>query len=112
LYEYLDRYGTEEQVTLGGPITAGWAPTLANARTYHGHWQLTIDAAHKRAQRDWFFTATAKPEERAAWLMEHRITWVIWWPWEWNKALAPLDDVPGLERAFVSDDIILYRFAG
>lgn len=112
LYEQLDNAGHHEQVTLGGPITAGWAPALADTRTYHGHWHLTINEPEKRAARDWFFRAAATPDQRASWLAAHRITWVIWCPWEWNSPIVPLDDVPGLQRVFVRREIILYRFVG
>jgi hypothetical protein len=112
LYEYLDRLGDDQQVTLGGPVTASWAPALADTRTYHGHWHLTLDAKAKRAGRDWFFTGEATPEQRASWLAAHGITWVIWYPWEWDHRTTSLDDVPGLERMFAREEIVLYRYVG
>jgi hypothetical protein len=110
LYADLDRLGNRGQVTLGGPLTASWAPSLADTRMYHGHWHLTLREVEKRASRDWFFTANAAPEERAAWLAAEGITWVIWYPAEWKETIRSLADVPGLQRAFESDEIILYRY--
>ena len=112
LYAHLDRLGDDQQVTLAGPLTASWAPALADTRTYHGHWHLTLDEARKRAGRDWFFTAAATPNARASWLAAQGITWVIWYPSEWNHRIVRLDDVPGLERVFTGEDIILYRYVG
>jgi hypothetical protein len=110
-FDHLERIGDNSHVTLGGPYTAGWAPTLADTRTYYGHWHMTLQEAQKRARRDWFFTANATAPQRAAWLAEEQITWVIWAPWEWQTAVN-LDGVPGLERAFSGHDIVLYRFRG
>jgi hypothetical protein len=109
-FDRLEKLGDDSQVTLGGPYTAGWAPTLADTRTYYGHWHMTLQEPQKRAARDWFFTANATPEQRADWLNEQAITWVIWAPWEWPLPAADLRHVPGLEPVFAGGDIVLYRF--
>jgi hypothetical protein len=112
LFEYLNEHGTDRDVTLAGFWTSGWAPTLADTRTFHGHWHMTLREPEKRAERDWFFTSSATPEERSSWLARQGVTWVIWSPWEWNDRIAALDDVPGLERSFAGEGVILYRYAG
>ncbi len=112
LFEYLHEHASDRDITLAGFWTAGWAPTLADTRMFHGHWHMTLREPEKRAARDWFFTSSATPDERSAWLATNGVTWVIWSPWEWNDRMATLDDVPGLERAFVGDGVILYRFVG
>ena len=107
----LEKLGDDSQVTLGGPYTAGWAPTLArHPFTYYGHWHMTLQEPQKRVARDWFFIANATPQQRAAWLNEQAITWVIWAPWEWPLPAADLRQVPGLEPVFAGGDIVLYRF--
>ena len=111
-FDQLEQLSDGSHITLGGLHTAGWAPTLADTRTYHGHWHMTLEEPQKRARRDWFFTGNATPEQRAAWLAEQTITWVIWAPWEWPVGAVDPGDVPGLERVFAGQDIVLYRFRG
>lgn len=108
----LAREGHDGQVTLGGSWTGGWAPVLADTRVYHGHWHMTLDQPHKRAERNWFFTARVSPLDRARWLRERGITWIIRCPWEWNGWAVPLDDVPGLRPVYMSPEVTLYRFDG
>lgn len=119
LFAYLGREGRRDQVTLGGDYTGGWAPTWADTPVYFGHWHMTLHAAEKIAQRNWLFTGatdtrsytgTADVAARAEWLRRNRISWIIWYPWEWNGYSLPLDGVPGISRAYSSPEILLYRF--
>jgi hypothetical protein len=73
---------------------------------------LTLRKAEKRARRDWFFTAAAAPEERASWFAAHGITWIIWHPaLNGTAGSCGVDDVPGLERVFATEEIALDRYA-
>ncbi|MFN3649107.1 MAG: hypothetical protein ACK47B_05950 [Armatimonadota bacterium] len=109
-FSTLDRLGDRSQVTLGGEYTAGWAPTWADTRVYHGHWHMTLREPEKRAERNWFFTAPAPPEQRAKWLRQRGIDWVVWWPPEWQGWAVPLDHVPGLQPVYRGPDVVLYHF--
>ncbi|MCC2673010.1 MAG: hypothetical protein K0Q72_5482, partial [Armatimonadetes bacterium] len=102
--------GGSNEITLGGEYTGGWAPTLAGARVYHGHWHMTLDEPRKKAELTHFFTGDESVEARAAWLRTNRITWVIRYPWEWFGATVPLTGVPGLRPEYVTPDVQLYRF--
>ena len=112
LFVYLDQNGDRSQLTLGGSHTGEWAPVLADTRVFHGHWHMTLQEPQKRAERDWFFTTSADPMRKAAWLRENGITWIICFPWEWGKNLVLPDGVPGMRRVYVTPEIWLYRFEG
>lgn len=110
LFRYLDQNGDRSQLTLGGEYTGAWAPVLADTRSYHGHWHMTLHESEKRAQRDWFYRESVDPLRKATWLRENGIEWVIDYPWEWRGTQAPLDTVPGLRRVYETPEIWLYRF--
>ena len=110
LFRRLERENRDGQLTLGGEYTGGWAPVLAGARVYHGHWHMTLDEPQKRAEMTHFFTASQSGKARAKWLRRNGVTWVIRCPWEWNEEAVSLGDVPGLQRVFDTPEGELYRF--
>ncbi|HTE17557.1 MAG TPA: hypothetical protein VK689_04145 [Armatimonadota bacterium] len=110
LFEHLASEGDATQLTLGGGYTGGWAPVLADARVFHGHWHMTLNEPAKRAEVVWFFLQPDDPVRKAAWLRDRGVTWVIRYPWEWDNNAVPLDQVPGLYPAYITPEIQLYRF--
>lgn len=106
----LDFHGTPDQITLAGPLTGGWAPVAADARSWHGHWHMTLDASRKARERLWFFLGDGAPRERAAWLRRQRIRWVLVWPTEWLGQLRSVAAIPGLSVTFAAGDVVLYQF--
>ncbi|MGV3723321.1 MAG: hypothetical protein ACO1SX_20675 [Actinomycetota bacterium] len=97
-------------LALGGPYTGGWAPALGDARVYCGHWQMTLDEPRKRAEQKRFFTQRDDPRQKAAWLAENGVEWVIWYPWEWGGAGISPAGMPGLTAELVTPEISLFRF--
>jgi len=110
MFDHLAESSSPEALALGGLYTGGWAPALASARVYCGHWQMTLDEPRKRRELDRFYTKREKPSTKANWLRRNKISWVIWYPWEWgNDGVSPAN-VPGLTPAYVTNEVSLFRF--
>lgn len=112
----LERSAAEGEVALGGTFTGGWCPVLSSARTYWGHWHMTLNQPRKLQERDWFFCAPGQEGQKAEWLRQQGIRWVVLWPWEWSdrtrwpNGAATLDGVPGLKPVYRMPEITLFRF--
>ena len=115
LYRRLAREASPGEVSLGGTFTGGWTPVLSPARSYWGHWHMTLNEPLKQAERDWFFVTPGHDAEKAAWLRKQGIRWVIYWPWEWSDRGrwpdGPRDPaaIPGVVPVFVSGEARLYH---
>lgn len=114
-YEELDREAATGDIALPGTFTGGWTPVLSPARSYWGHWHMTLDQDRKMAERDWFFCAPGQEAEKARFLQERGIRWVIYWPWEWSDTSrwpggpqSP-ERVPGLRPVYASQEIVIFR---
>jgi len=109
VFAHLQSAGDDAQLSLAGPFTGGWAPVLADTRSYHGHWHMTLRADEKGRERDWFFLAPGEEPRKAAWLRERGITWIVQYAPEWQRPLADLGAVPGLRLIAAEPGARLYR---
>lgn len=115
-FRRLDSEAFPSDVALGGTFTGGWAPALSPARSYWGHWHMTLEEHRKKAERDWFFCSPGEEAKKARFLRDRGIRWVLYWPWEWSDrtrwpggARSP-GSIPGLRPVYESPEIVLYRF--
>lgn len=110
LFETLRKESLPGDIVLGGEYTGSWAPVEAPVRSYHGHWHMTLNEPHKRKERDRFYTQNLTPSERARWLRERGIRWLIHYPGEWRRQTISPASIPGVTPVFLSRPAVLYRF--
>lgn len=111
-FDYLETQVQADSVVLSSLTTGQYLPALTGARSFLGHWAQTLDFYGKESMVSAFFDPAADDEQRADILRQFGVDFVIFGSSE--RALHPDGshdpaDVPFLEEAFRSGDVVVYR---
>ena len=107
-FAWLRQNAATDEVVLCAPQTGAFVPAWAGQRVVYGHPFETVDAAKREQQVLDFWSGRMDEEQRAAFLCENRVNYVLVGPRERGLGSVP---VPGT-AVFDGGDTVVYRFDG
>lgn len=106
---WLDGQARPDDVILSSEVTGQFIPSLTGVHAFLAHWAQTVDYYERREQVQTFFSGETTDAQRRRILGEHGVDYVLHGPAE--RAVGAYDPhlLAGLQRVYVSGDVMVYR---
>jgi hypothetical protein len=109
-YEWLGREASETDVVLGVRRTGYRLAKYASVQVVSGHWSVTPTADLVEMNTRAFYAGRMTPQGATEFLNQMRVDWIYVGQNERWFGVPPLDQLPGLTKHVINDDVTVYRY--